>query len=203
MKLSRTALIALAICCCALMIAREAAAQQNPPLPRAQPNVQAQGAMIEGQVVKVVGQDQVMVRTSDGKEVLVHVNPQTKYMLTAQGGAFTDLKPNAFIGVQYTPQNQLNMATQIVGLQQVQGQVVRVVGKDQLVIKTADGKEVTVYVSPETIYQLAATIPPAAVAPPVPTLATLQPGWPVTVYTQDNVVRTGPFGRRVVVNPRR
>jgi len=182
------------------MVAQDAAAQQNPP---AQPNVQAQGTLIEGKVIKMVGQDQVMIRTADGKDVLVNVTPQTKYMLTAKGGAFTDLKPDAVIGVQYTPQNELNTATQIVVLQQVEGQIVRVVGKDQIVIRTADGKEVTVYVSPETRYQLAATTPPPAIPVAVPTLTTLQPGWPIAVYTQDNVVRTGPFGRRVVVTPPR
>jgi translation initiation factor IF-1 len=159
--------------------------------------------MIEGQVVKIVGQDQVMIKTADGKEFLVSVTPQTKYVLTAKGGTFVDLKPNAVIGVQYTPQNQLNVATEIVSLERTEGQIVRVVGKDQLVIKTADGKEVVVYVSPETKYQLAATTPAPATPPPVPTFTTLQPGWPVSVYTQQNVVRTGPFGRRVIVTPPR
>jgi translation initiation factor IF-1 len=197
MKLLRTVAMALATFSCALILTWDAAGQ-NPPA-----NPLPQGTLIEGQVVKVVGDNQVLIRTSDGKEVLVNVTPQTKYMLTAKGGAFADLKPDAVIGIQYMPQNQLNMATQIVSLERVQGQIVKVIGKDQIVVKTSDGKEVIVYVSPETKYQLEATTPAPATPLPVPTFTDLQPGLPVQVYTQNDVIRTGPFGRRVIVSPRR
>jgi len=122
--------------------------------------VQVEGAqagranLVEGEIVRVVGKDQVVIRTSDGKEVIVYVSPETRYQLNAKGGEFNDLKAGTTIGVDYDVRDQRNTARQVVGVTRVEGQVVRVVGQNQVIIRTSDGKEVTVNVSPETRYQL-------------------------------------------------
>jgi len=114
----------------------------------------AKGTVVEGEVVRVVGKDLVVIRTADGKEVMVYVSPETKYQLGAKSGQFSDLKPGASVGVDYDVRDTRNTARQVVGVNRVEGQVVRVVGQDQVIVRTPDGKEVTVYLSPETRYQL-------------------------------------------------
>lgn len=60
-----------------------------------------EGTLVEGTVVKVVGNDQIVVKTSDGKEITIMVSPQTKFQLTEQGGAFVDIKPDLPIRMYY------------------------------------------------------------------------------------------------------
>ncbi len=61
-----------------------------------------EGTTVEGQIVRIVGKDQVVIRTSDGKEVIVNVGPQTVYQLnTPQPATITDLRAGTPIGVQY------------------------------------------------------------------------------------------------------
>jgi hypothetical protein len=67
----------------------------------AEPVVPAEGTFVQGRVMRVVGTDQVIIQTPDGKEVIVYVSPQTAYQLSPQGGVFTDLRPGVDIGVNY------------------------------------------------------------------------------------------------------
>ena len=59
----------------------------------------AEATAVEGQIVRVIGQDRVVIRTADGKEVIVYVGPQTTYQLGPQPVTFTDLRPGTPIGV--------------------------------------------------------------------------------------------------------
>lgn len=68
--------------------------------PAAEP-APAQANVYEGQIVRVVGQDQVVIRTADGKEIVVYVNPQTTYRLEDRQAAYTDLRPGVPIRVDY------------------------------------------------------------------------------------------------------
>jgi len=71
----------------------------------------AQGTVVQGEIARVIGQDQVVIRTADGKEVIVYVNPQTTYQLNPQQpGRFTDLRPGAPVAVDYNAVNQRNTA---------------------------------------------------------------------------------------------
>jgi hypothetical protein len=65
------------------------------------PAAPAEGTLLQGTVVKVVGQDQIVVRTADGKEMVVFVSPQTKFQLTTQGGAIADVTPNLPVVLNY------------------------------------------------------------------------------------------------------
>src|SRR5437588_55180 len=77
--------------------------------PQVQPGQPAQpiqppppaGTVLEGQIVRVVGTDQVVLRTADGKEVIVFVTPKTTYLASDQAAVFTDLRPGADVSVNY------------------------------------------------------------------------------------------------------
>jgi len=103
------------------VVAQQAVPVQQQPAPQPvqpvqqQPVQPVQGTVVEGQVVRVVGQDQVVIRTADGREVVVYVQPQTTYQLTEQGGAFTDLRPGADVRVNYDVRDRRNFARGIMG----------------------------------------------------------------------------------------
>jgi len=55
----------------------------------------------EGKVVKVVGENQVVIQTSDNKEIIVYVDPKTTYTFNDKPGVYTDIKPGTEIRVDY------------------------------------------------------------------------------------------------------
>jgi len=147
---------------------------------------------IEGEVVRVVGEDQVVVRTVDGREVTVFVGPQTSYVFDSKAGTFAALKVGEPIAVEYTVVGTRYRASRITGVTLLEGQVVRVIGKDQVVLKTATGGEQTVYVSPETRYML---------TPQGGAFADLRTGTSVNVYYDVRDRRS--YARNIFVRPRR
>jgi translation initiation factor IF-1 len=150
----------------------------------------AESALMHGRVVRIVGKDQVVIRTADNKEVIVFVGPETVYQLTREGGQLSDLRADTDIGVYYDKRHERPMARQVFGVSAegavVQGTIARVVGTDQIVVKTSDGKEVMVYVDPKTAYQLNNQ--------PIP-ITELRPGYPVGVYYETLARR--PTARRI------
>jgi len=116
-----------------------------------------QATVIEGQVAKVVGKDQVIITTTEGKEVPIVVTPQTAIEFNAKPVQFTELRAGSPIAVYYDMRDRQYVATKIVGVTALEGKVVRVIGQDQVVLTTSDGKEVVVYISPETRYRLTET----------------------------------------------
>jgi len=83
------------------------------PAPAVQPAAPAQGNVIEGQVVRVIGNNQVVVRTPDGKETILYTNPQTTYQLNNQPAAFTDFQPGMPVTANYNVQNGRHMVGRI------------------------------------------------------------------------------------------
>jgi len=128
-------------------------ASAQPPVQPAQ-KTDVKVTVVEGKIVRVVDKDQIIVRNVQDKEVTVYVTPQTTYQITEKGGAFTDLRPDTNVAVYYDSRDNRYIATRVVGLQMAEGEIVRVVGKDQVIIRTPEKKEITVYVSPQTIYEL-------------------------------------------------
>lgn len=127
---------------------------------------------MQGKVLRTAN-DQVVVRTNDNKEVTLYTNPQTRYLFNNQAGRFSDLRVGSDITAVYNVQDNRYIANSFtwgaVGATTttqpapavvqpagqpviVEGTVLRVVGKDQVVLRTADNKEVTVYVAPQTTY---------------------------------------------------
>jgi len=165
---------------------------------------QTSGTMVNGRVVRT-GQDQFVVQGADNQQYTFYTNPQTSYWLNNNPAQFSNLQVGSSVSTWYVPQgnryfvNRVNLLpaggavpapeTTTTNAQPVQpvpvpagqnsyqGEVVRVAG-NQVVIKTADGKEVIVYTNPQTTYQL--NEQPA-------TYTQLQPGVPVNVnyYMQD------------------
>jgi len=79
----------------------------------AQSNQNIQGTLVEGQVVRVVNKDQVVVRTANGKEVILYTSPQTVYQFNNQPGQFTDLQPGMAISGYYDVRDQRFMARRL------------------------------------------------------------------------------------------
>jgi len=129
------------------------------------------GNRVQGRVTRV-GNNQFVVQTQDGRNVTVFANPQTRYALNNRAAQFSDLRVGSNIYFTYTPQGDQWYADQVTFIpandnatpavqppdapnnnaQTIDGQIVRVVGQDQVVVRTADGKEIILYVSPQTTY---------------------------------------------------
>src|SRR5262249_16597769 len=150
--------------------------------------VQGTGTQIRGQVVRSAN-GQFVIRGSDNKEWTFHTNPQTRYWHNQKEARFDDIRVGATVNAWYGPPQGTDYYVNTVAAIPVEGgtttqvapppantfyegQIVRVVGNDQVVIKTSDNKEIIVYVNPQTTYRLADQ--PA-------TFQQFQPGVPVRV----------------------
>jgi len=74
----------------------------------------AEETLIEGEIVRVVGEDQVVVRTLERKEVIVFVDPRTTFLLQDRPGRFVDLRPGANIRAHVNFHDGKHMAHRIV-----------------------------------------------------------------------------------------
>jgi translation initiation factor IF-1 len=138
----------------------------------------AAGTNVHGKIVRMEGNDKFVVRTDNNQEVTFVTNPQTRYLMKDRAARFSDLRVGADISAVYSPRDNVNyvnsvtigdavaapvapaapppaappQAAQPVPAQPtvMEGTIVRVVGRDQVVVRTADGKEVIVYVNPQT-----------------------------------------------------
>jgi len=130
-----------------------------------QTTVEQGAASIEGTIVSV-NANQVVVRTRDNKELSFMTGPQSRILMNNQPVAFTNLRQGANVSISYITQGNNYMISQMTvqPVQQVQGvepagqatvltgSVVRVIGNDQVVVRTSDGKEVIVHTMPQTTY---------------------------------------------------
>jgi hypothetical protein len=128
---------------------------------------------VEGKIERVVEKDRVILRTTEDKEVTVYVSPKTTYLIEGKTVEFTTLKPGITVAVEYDVRDNRYEAVRIVDLTLVEGEVVRVLENDQVVLRTPDKKEIIVYVNPQTRYQL---------TPSGGTLVDVRPGTNVHVY---------------------
>jgi len=180
---------------------------RDPSVPR-QPAVQVQtqtqvqtpaGTAVQGKIVSI-GDNQVMVRTNDNKDVTLYMTPQTRYTINNKAARFSDLRVGSVINTTYTPQGTRYMVNSLaVGPPApaavpapatqptiVEGTVVKVVGNNQVIVKTPDNKEVVIYVNPQTQYLVKEQ--------PVQ-FSTFTPGYPVRV--EYDTVGNRFFGRRI------
>ena len=133
----------------------------------------AQGTTVQGQIIRMQNPDQFIVRTKDNKEVTLYANPRTRYTINNKAGRYSDLRVGTNINAVYGVQddryivNSVNVGapvrttTTTETVEQpaapakatvVEGTVLRIVGKDQVIVRTADNKEVIIYVAPQTKY---------------------------------------------------
>jgi len=136
----------------------------------AQQPIQGTGTQLRGQVVSV-GDGQFVVRGPNNQNMTFYTNPQTRYFNNNQAAQWSAIQPGTQVNAWYGPPQDGRMYVNTVGVvpgntapapapaatgnaNVYQGEVVRVVGQDQVIIRTADGKEVTVYTNPQTTYSL-------------------------------------------------
>lgn len=129
-------------------------------------NVQGTGQQIQGTILRR-DNDRFVVRTQDNREVTLITNPQTRFLANNQAMQFNDLRVGGPVTAWYTQDGNnytvntvtwANAAGQPVQANPgagtfYEGEIVRVVGSDQVVVRTADNQEVTVYVHPQTTYR--------------------------------------------------
>ena len=127
----------------------------------------ATGTIVRGKVLRVEGQDKIVVQTTDNKEIILNANPTTRYVIDGRAGRFTDLRTGVNVSATYTTQDNryivssfqvgaapnavIDPATPAIGTS-VQGKVVRVEGQDRVVLQTTDNKEVVLISNPTTRY---------------------------------------------------
>jgi hypothetical protein len=129
--------------------------------------------MLEGEIVGIQGDDQLVIKTPEGKEVTVFVEPKTRIMLANKEKKFADLKKGGVVGVEYNERDKKYYASNIQDVTLLEGQIVKVVGKDQVLVKTADGKEIVVFIDPQTRFLLTEQ---------GGTITDLKPGADINVY---------------------
>jgi hypothetical protein len=114
--------------------------------------------LIDGRVVRVLGSDQVLVRGNDGTEFPIFVDPTTVFALTGgRTGRLSDLQTGMPISVLFDMRDQRRIARRIMTFNALDGQVVRTIGQDQVVIRGADGRETAIFVDPKTRFRLTAS----------------------------------------------
>jgi len=157
----------------------------------------------EGQVIRM-GTDQLIIRTRGNEELTVHVRPQTRFMRQDKVVQLTDLRVGSNVAIVAAPVlNQQVLSADTVTLigeepappvegTLIEGEVVRVVGEDQVIVRTAERKEVTVFVEPRTTFLL--NDQPAR-------FTDLRAG--VTINAHINVRDGRHMAHRVIVRPRR
>jgi hypothetical protein len=137
--------------------------QAAPPAATPPPQQAGNGTLIRAKLLRVQGKDQIIVRTDAGKEYTLYVGPTARFVINGKAGQLVDLRPGADVAVIFTERdNRQWIETVTVGDvtavepigegTTVSGTVLRVVGEDQVVVRTTDNKEVVVYVVPQTKY---------------------------------------------------
>lgn len=164
---------------------------------------QQQARQIQGRVIRT-GEGSIIVRTPDNRELTLYTNPQTIYRANNRDVRFSDVRVGSDITVGYDMSGNRYLANNVVvgPYEQVPaqaavpaegtlvtGRVIRLVGTNEVILQTSDGREVPVYVTPQTVYQLA----PAGGA-----YTDLRPGVDVGVYydTRDNRFMARRIARR-------
>jgi hypothetical protein len=124
------------------------------------------GTKIQGHVVRVQGTDRFVVRTADKREVILHVNPQTRFLLNERMARFEDLREGVPITAMFDVMDDRNLASSVIispgeaveevpAAEVVEGTIVRVIEPDnQIIIRTARGKEVVLVAGPKATFTL-------------------------------------------------
>jgi len=115
---------------------------------------------VTGRWVKVQGTDQFYIQTADNKEVPFYTGTTTRYVIDRRPVQIADFKAGNEVTVVYVNEGERSVVRQVYSGPDpdekpatfYEGKVMKVVGQDRVVLRTADDKEVTVYVQPKTEY---------------------------------------------------
>jgi hypothetical protein len=137
-----------------------------PALGQRRPAPAPKGTKIQGHIVRVQGTDRFVIRTADKREVILHVNPQTRFLLNERAARFEDLREGAEINAVFDVVEDRNLVSSVIitpggaveavpAAEIVEGTVLRVIEPDnQIVIRTARGKEMILVAGPKTTFTL-------------------------------------------------
>ena len=123
--------------------------------------VKAQTRQVQGNIVRMDA-GQLVVKTSANEQLTVHVRPQTRFMLKDKLVKVTDLRIGASVTVNAILEGDRHFADSVVIVDEpllgqdtlVEGEIVRVIGQDQVLVRTPERKEVIVFVNPQTTFLL-------------------------------------------------
>jgi len=142
------------------LAASTAFSQGQDPKTNPNPNQTTTVTTLRGKVVRVEGQDRIVVKTSDNRDVILMANPTTRYVINGKTGRFADLRTGVDFRATYNLQNNQYIVSSIqagegfdvdtqpgINERKFRGRVVKVdAATNQIVAKSQDGKEVTLYV---------------------------------------------------------
>jgi len=131
-------------------------------------NQPAAGTTVRGKVVRVEGQDRIVLQTTDNKEIILMSSPTTRYVIDGRDGRFADLRNGVNVRATYTTEGNRYLVSSLqvgdapptatgpgapaAAGTTLQGKVVRVEGQDRIIVKTSDNKEVILMSNPNTRY---------------------------------------------------
>src|SRR5258708_2289497 len=78
--------------------------------PAAQP---PKGTKMQGQIVRIQGPNQFVVRTADKREVIVHASDRTKFLLNERTVKFAELQERHNVTVLFDVVNEQNLASSV------------------------------------------------------------------------------------------
>ena len=70
----------------------------------------ADATLVEGAIVRVVGEDQIVVRDRAEKEVIVFVNPQTRFLIDERPARIVDFRQGADVRINVDVRESRNWA---------------------------------------------------------------------------------------------
>jgi len=78
--------------------------------------VPADATLVEGVIVRVVGEDQIVVRDRADKELIVFVNPQTKFLIDERPARIVDFRQGADVRINVDVRDQRTWARTVTGV---------------------------------------------------------------------------------------
>lgn len=77
-------------------------AQDQPRPPAAPAKVNPGDETVHGRIVRLEGDAQLVLRPTEGKELIFHATPKTRVQINNQVAQFRDLRPGMEVNVSYT-----------------------------------------------------------------------------------------------------
>src|SRR5262249_32479952 len=126
------------------------------------PAAPPKGTRVKGQVVRVQGPNQFVIRTADRKEVILLTDPRTRFLMNERVVRFTDLRERAEVDILFDEREGRNFASSVTiaaadeePAEILEGTVVRVIEPEhQIIVRTVTGKEVILVTHDRTSFTL-------------------------------------------------
>jgi hypothetical protein len=143
---SQWCIAALAVLAFAVFTVPARAQRRGPPRPM--------GMGMHGQIIRIRAPNQFIMRTPDNRQMILHTDAQTRFLLNERAARFSDLRRRSNVAVRFNRVGGRNLARSVTinpslgpvlgaGVQRLEGTIVRVRDLDDLMlVRTAAGREV-------------------------------------------------------------